>query len=100
MAASLGRYTITSPATSRELRDVLDAAIDEGSRTARLVLTDIDTHETFEIEFTLIQARYRDMSAEYLGKLPDQSAATINAMIHPDLSDTPARLTLVRRNTP
>lgn len=100
MAASLGRYTITSPATSKELRDQLDAAIDEGSRTARLVLSDIDTNGTFEVEFTLIQAQYRNMSAEYVGKLADQSAATITVMIHPDLNDTPARLTLVRRTAP
>jgi hypothetical protein len=100
MAASLGRYVITSPATSRELREHLDAAINEGSRTAGLALSDLDTHETLQIEFTLVQARYRDMSAEYIGKLPDQGAATITAMTHPDLSDTPARLTLVRRPTP
>lgn len=100
MASSLGRYIITSPATSQELRDMLDAAIDEGSRTVRLSLSDIDTHETAETEFTLTQARYRDMSAEYIGKLPDQTAATIIAMTHTDLSSTPARLTLVRRITP
>ena len=55
MAAGLGRYTITSPPTSRELRDLLDAAIDDGSRKVRLVLADIDTHETLETEFTLVR---------------------------------------------
>lgn len=100
MAAGLGRYTITSPPTSRELRDLLDAAIDDGSRKVRLVLADIDTHETLETEFTLGQVRFHNMSAEYIGKLNDHGVATIIAMTHPDLKDTPARLTLVRRPAP
>ena len=100
MASSLGRYKITSPATSRDLREMLDAAINEGSRTVRLSLSDIDTHEIIDTEFTLGQARYRAMSAEYIGKLSDHGAATISAMTHTDLSGTPAQLTLVRRPTP
>mgnify|MGYP006136702745 CR=1 FL=1 len=100
MAANLGRYTITFPATSRELRKLLDVAIDEGSRTIGLTLMDIDTHENLEAEFTLGQARYRDMSAEYVGQLDDHGVATIVAVTHTDLNDTPARLTLARRSTP
>jgi hypothetical protein len=100
MAPGMGRYLISSPATSAELRDALQAAIDAGTRTVPLSCTDIDSQETAQFEFRLVQTRYREMSTEFLGTLADQSTATIVVMTHPDLSSTPARLTLARRHTP
>ena len=100
MAASLGRYRITSPATSELFRAAMRRAIDDGSRRIDLVLVDIDTQKTLEIEFTLERTVYREMSAEYLGRLADNGVATISATTHTDLNDTPAHLTLVRRVTP
>jgi hypothetical protein len=99
MASSVGRYIIVSPATSQLLREILDDAIDNGSRTINITAAHEDGAKIDAI-FTLTQARYRDMHAEYLGELHDNGVATIVAMTHPDLGDTPARLTLVRRDTP
>lgn len=100
MASTVGRYTISSPATSQLLREALDEAINTGSRSLELTATDIDTGEEVSLVFTLTQARYREMSAEYVGELQDKGVATIVAFTHSDLGHTPARLTLVRRDTP
>lgn len=100
MAPDQGRYIISSPASSVEIRDALQEAIDNGTRTVQLTCTDTETQETVMFEFKLVQTRYREMSTEFLGKLPDHSTATIIAVTHPDLSSTPARLTLARRSTP
>lgn len=100
MAASTGRYLITSPATSELFRAALRRAIDDGSRRVNLILIDLDTQMAREVEFTLDRTVYREMNAEYLGRLADNGVATISATTHTDLNDTPARLTLIRRATP
>ena len=100
MAPDQGRYIISSPASSAEIRDALQEAIDNGSRTVQLTCTDTESQETVMFEFKLVQTRYREMSTEFLGALSDHSIATIIAVTHPDLSSTPARLTLSRRTTP
>lgn len=100
MAPKLERYTITSPETSQSFRDTLRITIDDGSRTLDLVLTDTHTQDTVKAEFRLRQTRYRDMSTEYIGELSGHGIASIIVMTHPDMTDTPARLTLARRHTP
>lgn len=100
MASSMGRYIISSPATSFEVRELLRAAEDDGNSTVPLTASDATTHETLEIEFMPTQMRPRGMSTEYIGMLADGGIASIMVMTHPDLSDTPAQLTLVRRITP
>lgn len=100
MASTLGRYLVATPETSQAFRNALQNAIDDGSLQLPLVLTDIETHESLETVFTLSQTRYRAMSTEFVGTLQDRGIATVVAMTHPELSDSPARLTLVRRSTP
>ena len=100
MATNLGRYIITEPATSREFRELLREAIDDGSRVIRITMSGVDDETTSQDEFRLIQSRYSQLSVEYIGKLSDHGTATVIAMTHTDFSDAPAQLTITRRATP
>ena len=100
MAVGYGRYPITSPATSREVVEVLETVTKDGSLRATFELTDPTTSETMEVVFTFVRMRPVDIGLEYTGKLADGGLATIGAYTHPDLDDRPATMALVRHLTP
>lgn len=101
--AVLVRYLVTSPATSKEFVSAIREAIDNGSRTVTFAAKDTLTNEAIASIFTLRRSHYDtsdSVLARYTGTLDDNSIATISAYTHPDMSDTPAQLTLVRQSAP
>lgn len=100
MAARFGRHQITSPATSREVIELLENASRDGSLAATINARNPANGESTLLDLTVGQRRPVTMGLEYVVKLADGSPATITAFTHPDLEATPANLTLARRTTP
>lgn len=100
MATRYGRYTITSPATSREVIEALETASKDGTLKANFEMTDPETNEVTNITFIISRSRPAEMVIEFVGKLDNGSTATIGAFTHPDLNGTPAKLRLVPQPTP
>lgn len=98
--ATAVRYVVTSPATSRTLRDALQEAINRGDRTISITAESSLGDTKIEFEFILERNRYNEVGVQYSGQIAGLGFASVTAFTHPDMADEPATLAFIRRHTP
>lgn len=93
--AKIEQRNVLDPPSSRQVVEKIRAAIDDGSRRITLTIEG----EPSPITCRISQSRFKSLSIQYLATIEDGGGSlTIKVVNHPDLSDSPALATIVRRD--